>query len=205
VIDAGFLRTDAVTAAQAALAAGVRFFQYRDKQGTRRQVHATAERLAPLLRAAGALFLVNDHADIAAAVGADGVHLGQDDLPPGHARMLLGPHRIIGISTHSVEQASAAEREGADYIGFGPLYGTATKDAGTVQGLERLRDVRAAVRLPVIAIGGIDAIRATAAVQAGADGVAVISAVLGAEDLGAAARTILLAIGQGEGMRGKRI
>jgi len=205
VIDAGLLRTDAVVAAQAALAAGVRFFQYRDKQGTRRQVHAAAERLALLLRAADALFLVNDHADIAAAVNADGVHLGQDDLPLGHARTLLGPDRLIGISTHSVEQATAAEQDGADYIGFGPLYGTATKDAGPVQGLERLRAVRAAVQLPVIAIGGIDAARAAAAVQAGADGVAVISAVLGEDDIGAAARSILLAIGQGEVMRGKRI
>jgi len=205
VIDAGFLRTDAVVAAQAALAAGVRFFQYRDKQGTRRQVHAAAERLALFLRAADALFLVNDHADIAAAVDADGVHLGQDDLPLGNARKLLGPDRFIGISTHSVEQAMTAEQDGADYIGFGPLYGTATKDAGPVQGLERLSAVRAAVQLPVIAIGGIDAARAAAAVQAGADGIAVISAVLGEDDIGAAARSILLAIGQGEVMRGKRI
>ena len=205
MIDAGFLRADAVATAQEALAAGVRFFQYRDKRGTRRQVHATAERLALLFKAENALFLVNDHADIAAAVGADGVHLGQDDLPLGHARTLLGPDRIIGISTHSVAQAIAAEREGADYIGFGPLFGTATKDAGPVQGLERLREVRMSVQLPVIGIGGIDGNRATAAVQAGADGVAVISAVLGADDVGAAARTILLAIGRGEDMRGKRI
>lgn len=204
MIDAGRLRTDPMTAARSALDAGVRFFQYRDKQGPRCRLFAVAERLARLFREAGAVFVVNDHADIAAAAGADGVHLGQDDLPIRQARQFLGPDRIIGISTHSRDQAAAAEREGADYIGFGPLYGTATKDAGPVQGLERLREVRGAVRLPVIAIGGIDASRAADAVQAGADGVAVVSAVLDADDMGAAARTIILAIGRGSDLGGTR-
>lgn len=196
MIDAERLRTDAAEAARAALTAGVSFFQYRDKRGTRRRIYDAAKRLAAMLRPAGALFVVNDHVDIAASVDADGVHLGQDDLPIGYARSLLGPDRIIGISTHTVGQAVDAERDGADYVGFGPLFATATKDAGPVRGLNLLRAVRSAVRLPVIAIGGIDADRAAAAAAAGADGVAVISAVLGADDMVDAARAIRAAIGQ---------
>ena len=138
--------------------------------------------LANIARQADALFIVNDHADIAAAVEAGGVHLGQEDFPIAAARKLAGVDRIIGISTHSREQAVLAEQSGADYIGFGPVFPTRTKDAGEVQGLEMLVSIRLSVRIPLIAIGGINHGNCGDVMRAGADGVAVISAVLAAED-----------------------
>ena len=140
------------------------------------------------MRLSSAAFIVNDHPDIAMAVEADGVHLGQDDLPVEEARKLMGGSRIIGVSTHSVEQARAAQSAGADYIGFGPIFTTKTKDAGARQGIEGLRQVRKAVTLPVIAIGGINGGNLDEVLRAGADGVAVISAILAAPDLHKAAR-----------------
>ena len=126
---------------------------------------------------------------------ADGIHLGQDDLPMSAARKMLGSGFLIGISTHTVEQAIAASEEGADYIGFGPMFPTATKDAGPVRGLAALQNVRKAVSLPIIAIGGITRENAGAVIQAGADGVAVISAVLKRHDIEAAAGELLTSMG----------
>lgn len=140
------------------------------------------------MKRSSAAFIVNDHPDIAIAVDADGVHLGQDDLPVEEARKLMGGSRIIGVSTHSVEQARAAQSAGADYIGFGPIFTTKTKDAGPSQGIDGLRQVRKAVMLPVIAIGGINGGNLDTVLRAGADGVAVISAILGAPDLHEAVR-----------------
>jgi thiamine-phosphate diphosphorylase len=174
-----------------ALAAGVRLFQYRNKSGSRKEVYSVSYELAGMVKRAGGVFIVNDHADIAKAVDADGVHLGQDDLPLEYGRKVLGGDKLIGISTHSVEQARKAEAAGADYIGFGPLFPTTTKDAGPHQGVERLRSVRNAVRIPVLAIGGISPDTLAEAMQTGADGVAVISAVLSAPDPGAAARDLI--------------
>jgi thiamine-phosphate pyrophosphorylase len=174
-----------------ALAAGVRFFQYRNKSGTRKAIYEAALSLVRTAHSAEALFLVNDHADIAAAAGADGVHLGQEDLQPGPARKLLGPGKIIGVSTHAVGQAVEAERAGADYIGFGPLFPTATKNAGEAQGLRNLALVKQSVSIPVIAIGGINHTNVRDAVRAGADGVAVISAVLAASDMQQAAGELI--------------
>jgi len=169
----------------------VRLFQYRDKKGTRRIIYETCLRLAVLLRRSNAVFIVNDHPDITLAVEADGVHLGQDDLPAEEARRLLGNDRIVGVSTHSAEQARAAQAAAADYIGFGPLFPTSTKDAGPLQGIENLRNIRTAVSLPVIAIGGITSDNVSEVLAAGADGVAVISAVLSAPDVRGAAREMV--------------
>jgi thiamine-phosphate pyrophosphorylase len=155
-------------------------------------VYETSLRLANIAREAGAIFIVNDHADIALAVDADGVHLGQDDLPIEQARKILGPGKLIGISTHSPDQAQEAERRGADYIGFGPIFSTSTKNAGAIQGLANLTVVRQTVAIPIIAIGGIKKDTIKDVVKAGADGVAIISAILSAEDIGAAASEILL-------------
>lgn len=182
----------------AAIAAGVRFFQYRNKSGPRRAVYETSLRLAPLASKSGALFFVNDHADIAAAVDADGVHLGQDDLPIEKARELLGKNKLIGISTHSREQAVAAEIAGADYIGFGPIFATTTKDAGPIQGCPGIALIRQAVSIPVIAIGGITHENAGDVIEAGADGVAVLSAILSATDIGRAAATMIVRIENAE-------
>lgn len=177
-----------------ALAAGIRFFQYRNKGGSRRAVYEAALRLASLAGSSGALFFVNDHADIAAAVDADGVHLGQDDLPIEFARELLGKKKLIGISTHSREQAVAAEAGGADYIGFGPIFATTTKDAGQVQGCAGITRIKQAVSVPVIAIGGISHETVRDVIKAGADGVAVISAILSAPDIGRAVKTMIARI-----------
>jgi len=191
ILDADLLRIGAEDAAQAALDAGVRLFQYRNKSGTRRSIYGTCLRLAVLMRRSGAVFIVNDHPDIAVAVDADGVHLGQEDLPVKEARQLMGGGRLIGVSTHSVEQARAAQSAGADYVGFGPLFTTRTKDAGPSRGIDGLRQVRKAVTLPVIAIGGINYGNLDEVLRAGADGVAVISAVLAAPDLREAARAMI--------------
>lgn len=171
----------------AAHAAGVRLFQYRNKNGSRNEIYHVSLELADRVRRSGGVFIVNDHADIAKAVDADGVHLGQDDLPLAYGRKVLGRDKFIGISTHSVEQAREAEAAGADYIGFGPLFPTTTKEAGHHLGAETLRSLRNAVTLPVLAIGGIRPDNLAEAMQAGADGVAVISAVLSAPDPCAAA------------------
>jgi thiamine-phosphate pyrophosphorylase len=174
-----------------ALAAGVRLFQYRNKSGSRTEIYNVSYELAGMVKRSGGVFIVNDHADIAQAVDADGVHLGQDDLPLAYGRKVLGRDKLIGVSTHSVEQARDAEAAGADYIGFGPLFPTTTKDAGPHLGAKKLRLLRNAVRLPVLAIGGIRPDNLSEAMQAGADGVAVISAVLSAPDPGAAARDMI--------------
>jgi thiamine-phosphate pyrophosphorylase len=187
--------------ARQALDAGIALFQYRNKQGSRREIYEEARRLSALMRGAGALFIVNDHADIALAVDAHGVHLGQDDLPIEEARKLLGQGRIIGISTHSLDQARAAASAGADYIGFGPIYRTTTKDAGPLQGLEWLRQVRNEVTIPIIAIGGINRDNAGEVLAAGADGIAVISAVLDAADPGAAAKALVRQTGRSPFLR----
>ena len=176
---------------QQALAAGVKFFQYRCKSGARKVIYETALILSRIARNGQACFMVNDHADIAAAVDADGVHLGQDDLPIEFARKLLGRDKLIGISTHSLEQARAAEVAGADYIGFGPIFKTSTKAAGQTQGVQKLTIIKNSVAIPVIAIGGINQANVQLVARAGADGAAVISVVLAAPDIRFAAQQLV--------------
>jgi thiamine-phosphate pyrophosphorylase len=180
-----------------ALEAGVRFFQYRSKKSSRRAVYEIALQLAGAAHRAGALFIVNDHVDIAVAVDADGVHLGQEDLPLAEARTIIGREKLIGISTHGREQASAAEKAGADYIGYGPVFRTPTKDAGPLQGTGGIRSVRQALSIPVVAIGGIRYDNLCSVIDAGADSVAVISAVLSASDLKQAAGDMVRLISAG--------
>ncbi|MEK6744688.1 MAG: thiamine phosphate synthase [Nitrospirota bacterium] len=191
ILDADLLTLSAGKTLAVALAAGVRLFQYRNKSGSRNEVYSVSNELAGMVKRAGGIFIVNDHADIAKAVDADGVHLGQGDLPLAYGRKVMGKDKLIGISTHSVEQAREAEAAGADYIGFGPLFPTMTKDAGPCQGTEKLRSLRNAVALPVLAIGGITLDTLAEAMAAGADGVAVISAVLSAPDPAAVARAMI--------------
>jgi thiamine-phosphate pyrophosphorylase len=178
------------------LAAGVRIFQLRAKTLPAGEVYTLAASLAPLVQHGGGCFIVNDRCDIALAVGADGVHLGQQDLPLADARMVVGQQMLIGLSTHTLEQAVQAEIDGADYIGFGPIFATTTKsDPDAVVGLEGLRQVRARVRLPIVAIGGITTHIAGDVVRGGADGVAVISAVMAAPDPASAIADLVRAVG----------
>jgi hydroxymethylpyrimidine kinase/phosphomethylpyrimidine kinase/thiamine-phosphate diphosphorylase len=162
----------------AALAGGVRVVQYRDKDRPTEARLASARQLTDLCRSAGALLLINDDAQLALACGADGVHLGQEDGPIADARCILGPGKIIGRSTRTVEQALQAQQEGADYIGLGAIYPTDSKNDTQLVGLERLRQVRQAVDLPIVAIGGINIENAGAVIDGGADALAVISAVM---------------------------
>lgn len=180
-----------VALAQILLAAGARILQLRLKDVGSREFLAAARAIAELARTHDATFVVNDRADIALLADADGVHLGQEDLPLVAARRLLGPDRLIGVSTHTVEQARAAEAGGADYIGFGAIYSGGLKNVQHAQGLERLRTVRQAVRLPIVAIGGITEATLPEVLAAGADAAAIITDVVRASDVAAKVRSIL--------------
>jgi thiamine-phosphate pyrophosphorylase len=176
----------------AALAAGAPAVQLRDKRATPRELLETAQALRSATRAAGALLFVNDRLDVAIAAEADGVHLGPDDIPVASARAHAPAGLLIGASTDDPNRARALVREGADYIGCGTVYPTASKpDAGDAIGLERLDAVARAVPVPVLGIGGIDAERSASIAETRAAGVAVIGAVMAAEDPAAAVEALL--------------
>ena len=158
------------------LKAGVRWVQYREKDLLRRQIFENALDLRKLTKNYNAILIINDYADIALAVGADGVHLGQDDLPLKEAKKIMGS-RIVGISTHDLAQAKEAEFGGADYIGFGPVFHTTTKDAGVPKGVDNIRKIKENVSVPLVAIGGINKDNVASVMSAGADAVAVATAV----------------------------
>ncbi len=159
------------------LESGIRWIQYRDKNVSRAFIFNEAMRLRELTQRYKAMLIINDHPDIAVAVGAEGVHLGQEDMPIKAARKVAG-NKIIGISTHSLKEAIDAEKKGADYIGFGPVFMTTTKDAGPPKGTELLKEIKRNVKIPVVAIGGINAENLTNVFEAGADAVAVASGLI---------------------------
>lgn len=180
-----------VEAARQAIHGGAKVIQLRDKVHTKKkELLPIAEQLKKLCAEHDALFIMNDDLDLALAVDADGLHLGQGDLPLSIARQLLPIDKITGVSTRTINQAVAAQSDGADYIAIGSIYPTSSKEGAEVVGLERLRQIRQAVTLPIVAIGGITAENATEVVKAGADSAAVISAVLNAEAPEEAARQI---------------
>lgn len=170
---------------------GAKILQLRVKNMSPRDFLQLARQAREATRALACGLIINDRLDIALACGADGVHLGQEDLPLAPARKLMG-EKIIGISTHDLEQARAAERGGADYIGFGPMFGTTTKETGySARGVDMLRRIREAVSLPIVAIGGISENNVNQVWQAGADSAAIISDILHAEDVATKVKTIL--------------
>lgn len=174
------------------LAGGVKLVQLRAKELSSGEFFTLAKEARQLTREAGATFIVNDRSDIALACNADGVHLGQDDLPLHAARKILGKDKIIGISTHDLTQARDAEKNGADYIGFGPIFGSTTKDTGYLpRGLEMLREIRQAVKIPIVAIGGITENNVAEVWKSGADSAAIISDLMGAEDVGAKVQRVI--------------
>jgi thiamine-phosphate pyrophosphorylase len=160
------------------LKAGVIWVQYRDKERFRREVYDESVNLRSITKDFDAVLIINDYPDIALAVDADGVHLGQDDLTLREARKIMGKDKIIGISTHSLKQATDAERDGADYIGFGPVFHTTTKDAGSPKGIEMLYEIKRQVHVPVVAIGGINLENIKSVLDSEVDAVAVASAIL---------------------------
>jgi thiamine-phosphate diphosphorylase len=173
------------------LEGGVTIVQLRVKTMAPREFFELARRVRSETRAHGCKLIVNDRIDIALACDADGVHLGQEDLPFAYGRKLMGS-KIVGISTHDVQQAQEAERNGADYIGFGPMFGTTTKATGySARGVEMLRQIRTAVKLPIVAIGGINEQNVREVWQAGADSAAIISDILGADEVAAKVSRIL--------------
>lgn len=180
----------------AALRGGARLVQVRAKDLPARAFLALAREGVAAARAEGGLLVVNDRPDVAFLAGADGVHVGQEDLSPRDARRLSAAGAIVGLSTHDDRQVEAAAGEPLDYLAIGPVFGTRTKpDARPVVGLEGVRSARARTRLPLVAIGGITAENARAVIDAGADGVAVLSAVLDGGDVLAAVRRLRAAVG----------
>ncbi|MBF0458694.1 MAG: thiamine phosphate synthase [Nitrospirae bacterium] len=169
------------------IGAGIKWVQLRDKEIPRLTIYKAARLLKTLTKANGITLIINDYADIAAAVDADGVHLGQDDLPISEARKILGSNKLIGISTHNLEQALKAQKDGADYIGFGPIYSSATKNAGPPKGPQSIIEIRRHVSIPIVAIGGIDEGHISELIEAGANALAVAAAIMDAEDISKAA------------------
>jgi len=187
---------------RAAAAGGATAVQLRHKSGDTRAFLAAARSLRGVTRELGLPFIVNDRVDMALAVDADGVHLGPDDMPAVLARQLLGPDKIIGASTGTVEEAHQAVAEGVNYLGVGAVFGTQSKaDAGDPIGPQGLKQIVSSVGVPVVGIGGITAHNAGEVIRAGAVGVAVISAIVSAADVAAAARALRQAINSEESRR----
>jgi thiamine-phosphate pyrophosphorylase len=173
-------------------AGGASLIQLREKRASPREFYQAAVEAMSVAGRLGVQIIINDRVDIAIAVKADGIHLGQDDLPPDRARRLLGESRIIGLSTHSLEQALAADSAPVDYVAIGPVFQTSTKDKpGAAVGLEAVSEIRRHISKPLVAIGGITLETARAVIEAGADSVAVIADLLSARDISERTRRLL--------------
>ena len=172
--------------------AGASLFQYRNKTASMKDAYVEALALRQAAAKAGVLFIINDRCDLALAVDADGVHLGQGDLPPDLAKKVMGPDKLIGISTHNPDQVREATAGKPDYLGFGPIFKPGSKQGhDPVVGIEGLRAMRSLTSLPVFAIGGIQIDQAGEVMRAGANGVAIISAILKAPDISLAVKAFL--------------
>jgi thiamine-phosphate pyrophosphorylase len=183
ILDAQLVRGDILHIARDLMDAGVRLLQYRAKNASARAMLETSKGLAASAHEQNATFFVNDRPDVAYLSGADGVHVGQDDLSAELARGVVGPERRVGVSTHNPEQFQAAAATSADYIAIGPIFATNSKaNPDPVVGTETIRKVRALTEKPIVAIGGIRLEQAAEVIEAGADSVAVISDILTASD-----------------------
>jgi thiamine-phosphate pyrophosphorylase len=182
ITDSSLSRAGNISDVKQAEACSVCAVQYRNKNAETREMYIEAVRLREICR--NAPFLINDRIDIALAVDADGVHLGQLDMPYRAARKMLGPEKIIGITVHNISEAMEAQLSGADYLGVSPIFQTATKsDAGKPAGIALIEEIRSRIDIPLIAIGGINLSNAPEVVRAGADGLCAISAVVAKEDV----------------------
>ena len=183
---------DMLRTTEEALEGGVTIVQLRAPTWKKRALAACARDLLEMLRPRGLPLVINDHADVAAAVGADGLHVGQDDLSSADARRIIGPDMILGLSAGNVDEVRGVDPALVDYLGIGPVWATATKkDAGAAVGLEGLASLSAASQLPVVAIGGIGASNAADVMRTGVDGIAVVSAICGQASPRTAAENLL--------------
>lgn len=186
ITDSGLSLSGNISDVRSAVAAGVRVVQYRNKSNITREMYEEALSLKRICEGK-ANFIINDRLDVALAVGADGVHIGLEDMPYGEARRLLGPDKIIGVTVHDLEESLEAEAMGADYIGLSPIFATGTKgDAGAPCGTGLIAEVKKRCRVPLVAIGGIDLSNVDEVIAAGADMVCAISAVVTKQDVAAA-------------------
>jgi thiamine-phosphate pyrophosphorylase len=170
-----------------AIAGGCTVVQLREKSLSSRDFYETARSVREITSRSGVPFIVNDRLDIALAVDADGVHVGQEDLPCGAARRIMGDGKIVGVSVSNLEEALAARDAGADYLGVGAMYATGTKADANVTGMDELKKIRAAIGLPLVAIGGINAATVPNFKGTGIDGIAVVSAIVASADVAGAA------------------
>jgi thiamine-phosphate pyrophosphorylase len=192
ILDRQFLAgRDELEFATQIIEGGARVIQLRDKHNKKRELLSVAQRLRELCSQAGVLFIINDYLDLALAVNADGLHIGQEDLPMSVVRGELPIDRVIGCSVATVSQATKAQTEGADYIAVGSMFPTTTKKETTVVGVDRLKEVKRMVSTPVVAIGGINQNNISQVIAAGADAVAVISAVMGEKDVKGAVQKLV--------------
>ncbi len=183
ILDQQYSNKDIVSVAKEAVESGVDIIQYREKVLSNKDTLIIAEKLRKITKDAGITFIINDDPAVALAVDADGVHLGQEDIPVDSARKILGKDKIIGISTHNMEEVTEAKKLDVDYIAFGPVFQSPTKMVTSPHGIEGLKQIRASIAVPLIAIGGINQKNASDVINAGADAVAVISAILSATDI----------------------
>ncbi|VVB72824.1 Thiamine-phosphate synthase [uncultured archaeon] len=182
ITDSKLSRAGNISDVSQAVACGVEVVQYRSKNAETREMYEEALKLREICR--DAVFLINDRVDIALAIDADGVHLGQSDMPCRAARRLLGTEKIIGATVHNLQEALEAKEDGADYLGVSPIYQTTTKhDAGKPAGIALIEEVRRKVDIPLIAIGGINHSNAGEVIKAGADGLCAISSVVARENV----------------------
>lgn len=189
ILDAALLTVPETECAEKLAAAGVRLLQYRNKRASARELFESSKRLSSLLIPQGVTFVVNDRADVAAAAEASGVHVGQEDLRAEAVRSVIGTGKLLGVSTHNLDQFKEAAATSADYVAVGPVFSTSAKaNPDQVVGIELIRRVRPLTDKPIVAIGGITLDRAAEVMQAGADSVAVISDILLAPDPGQRAR-----------------
>lgn len=196
---------DHIEEAREALQGGADVIQFREKRMDTGEMIRVCEIIQTLCRQQGAIFIVNDRVDVALAMDADGVHVGQKDMPATIARRLIGPHKILGVSASDGEKAKKAAVDGADYLGTGMIFTAGVKkDIGVAKGVAILREVSQAVQIPVVAIGGIDHSNAASCIEAGAVGCAVITAVIGAPDVRQATANLAQIICDAKKRVGKR-
>jgi thiamine-phosphate pyrophosphorylase len=196
IVDLGYVAPGDVPAmTRKLIAGGVDILQLRAKKLGKREIEKLAREMLPITRDAGVPLVINDHLDVAAEVGSEGVHIGQDDGSIAAARAVVGAACFVGKSTHSIDQALAAQEEGADYIGFGPLYATGTKPDYVAIGLGDIGEVHRRVSVPIFCIGGVNHARLPDVLAAGARRVVVVSAFLQAENVSESVRAVKRALG----------